>query len=394
MIIRRIYYGTTPIRRVYLGGKIVWSWGEELSIDLLEHILSNSIHTVQPMDITELYGDEANASVLDGRAISYPTITINGGSDHGSLLEGNIKALPAITVACTAKEALYLTWEGGILGCKAQLANHNVTYRWLVKDKLEAIAAVGALLNHKRRSRMSVQEALNIIAAIGTRVDHERSYETTARENTAVSCASDAEVHREQDHQATILGDATVNVAAGAEVDHEQGHQMTAEEDTSVGITAGTEVDHKQIYEMTVREDAAAVTVKSVRLDHKQDHEISSRMEGKPVMGFEMADVPLAGNLRAYLRSEVHISLASAATMDHRSNLVAKSDGVASIQFWTGELDDEEFDDTGFTDLVAVLLTAEEGTVFIEIDGIDYPLENVSDPVETGEDDTYTMEIY
>lgn len=41
-----------------------------------------------------------------------------------------------------------------------------------------------------------------------------------------------------------------------------------------------------------------------------------------------------------------------------------------------------------------VLLTAEEdGTVYLMVDGVDHPLENVSDPEASGDDNTYIIEI-
>ena len=59
------------------------------------------------------------------------------------------------------------------------------------------------------------------------------------------------------------------------------------------------------------------------------------------------------------------------------------------MQFQDGDAENENF-----TDLYIELTIAdEEGNVFIEVDGVDYPLENVTDPVETGIEDTYIMEI-
>lgn len=84
---------------------------------------------------------------------------------------------------------------------------------------------------------------------------------------------------------------------------------------------------------------------------------------------------------------DAHLAVAAATGIDIDSKSATTT--LANMQFQDGDAENENF-----TDLYIELTIAdEEGNVFIEVDGVDYPLENVTDPVETGIEDTYIMEI-
>lgn len=216
----------------------------------------------------------------------------------------------------------------------------------------EACPAVVFTCNAKSMTR----EEVNALVATAISYSHTEDQGTGAETSALVAGAVDI---AHQEDMATTADVISANIADASSLSFQEGnglehqHSMLTVESDSV-ISLGSNVESELHTEESM--DVVGIT------------EIASRLHIVTVC-------------KAYLS----VSTAADLNMDETSATTTE----ATMQFQDGDAENENFIDL----YVELIIADEEGTVFLEVDGIDYPLENTSDPIKMGVDDIYTIEI-